>query len=81
MKAVGPDLQPTVIQKMLWEFISSSYQHVNIEKIDDFAISKNLATLVPAVLDYRFAPLLLLFNKSNFFGLIENTLRYLFSTG
>ena len=81
MKAVGPDLQPTVIQKMLWEFISSSYQHVNIEKIDDFAISKNLATLVPAVLDYRFAPLLLLFNKSNFFGLIENTLKYLFSTG
>lgn len=81
MKAVGSDLQPTVIQKMLWEFISSSYQHVNIEKIDDFAISKNLATLVPAVLDYRFAPLLLLFNKSNFFGLIENTLRYLFSTG
>ena len=81
LNAVGAELQPTVIQKMLWEFISSSYQHVNIEKIDDYAISKNLTTLIPAVLDYRFAPLLLLFNKANFFGLIEETLRYLFSTG
>ena len=81
LNAVGADLKPTIIQKMLWEFISSSYQHVNIEKIDDFAISKNLEILVPAVLDYRFAPLLLLFNKANFFGLIENTIRYLFSSG
>lgn len=81
LNAVGSELQPTVMQKMLWEFISSSYQKISIERMDDFAISRNLDILVPAVMDYHFAPLLMLLNKANFFGLIEKTLNSLFTSG
>ncbi len=81
MNAVGGELQPNFMQKMLWEYISSSYQKIKIDKIDDFIISKNLHILIPAVLDYHFAPLLMMLSKTNFFDLINKTLDHLFTTG
>ena len=81
LNAVGSELQPTFMQKMLWEFVSSSYQKISIERMDDYVIGRNLDILVPAVMDYHFAPLLMLLNKANFFGLIEKTLNNLFTSG
>lgn len=78
LNAAAGVLTPTYIQKLLWNYISSNYQNVNIESIDDHAISRYYDALAPAVTNPDFSALLLVFNNNNFFGLIEHTMKRVF---
>ena len=64
-------MKPTSVQRILWRYISSDYSDIAWEEIDDYAISTGLLSFIPAVCDPGFAPLLMLFNKDNFFGLLN----------
>ena len=67
-------MQPSNIQKMLWQFISSAFENIRIEEISDYDIGEALRYFVPAVLDNRFMPLLMVFSATNFHDLVEITL-------
>ena len=67
-------MQPSNIQKMLWQFISSAFENIRIEEISDYDIGEALRYFVPAVLDNRFMPLLMVFSATNFHDLVEMTL-------
>ena len=68
------ELKPSNVQKMLWQFISSAFENIRIEEISDYDIGESLDCFVPAVLDNRFMPLLMVFSAPNFHDLIERTL-------
>ena len=64
-------IQPSVVQKMLWQYISSNYQNISIELISDYDIGKNLSIFVPVVTDNRFTPLIKVFRIENFSDLVK----------
>lgn len=65
-------LEPSSVQKLLWKYIGSGFNDVSLEGIDDYHISIQLESFIPALYDSRFAPLLILFSEENFFELLES---------
>ena len=78
LKAVGGTLRPSYIQRLLWKYISSNYEDVNIEEIDDYQISQCYDILVDVVTNPDFAALLTLFNPANFEGLMYYAMKNIF---
>ncbi|MBQ0074305.1 MAG: DEAD/DEAH box helicase [Prevotella sp.] len=81
MDAVGKKLQPTAIQKLLWEFITSEFQKLDIENFNEYAIMDDTDVLIPVADDSRFASMLLILNDENFFELIDHTFSNAFNQG
>ena len=67
-------MKPSAVQKMLWQFISSGFQNISIEEINDYEIGEAIECFIPATLDSRFLPLLMVFSATNFHDLFEKTL-------
>lgn len=67
-------MKPSAVQKMLWQFISSGFQNISIEEINDYEIGEALGCFIPATLDNRFLSLLMVFSATNFHDLFEKTL-------
>ena len=67
-------MKPSGVQRMLWNYISSDFEKINIEEISDYQIGESLEMFVPAVTDSRFIPLLMVFSQKNFHDLVEKTI-------
>ena len=67
-------MKPSAVQKMLWQYISSGFQNISIEEINDYEIGEAIECFIPATLDSRFLPLLMVFSSTNFHELLEKTL-------
>lgn len=78
LKTVRDTLRPSYIQRLLWKYISSGYEEVDVEEIDDYQISQCYDILVDVVFNPDFAALLTLFNPANFIGLIDYALKNVF---
>lgn len=65
-------LTPSSMQALLWQYISAGFDTaaVNLAAIDDNAIAAELDTLLPAVADRRFQPLLMLLREDTFCTLL-----------
>ena len=78
LKAVGGTLRPSYIQRLLWKYISSNYEDVNVKEIDDYQISQCYDILVDVVTNPDFAALITLFNPTNFEGLMDCAMKNIF---
>ncbi|MBR6087449.1 MAG: DEAD/DEAH box helicase [Prevotella sp.] len=78
LKAAAGILKPTYMQRLLWKYISSDYQDVNIEEIDDYQLSHHYDILVEVVPNPDFASLLLLLNHNTFVTLMEYAMKNIF---
>ncbi len=67
----GKELRPSSVQKLLWRFISTDFHDIALEELDNNIITNELPLFAPALLDNRFAPLVMLFSEDCFFTLFN----------
>ena len=74
MDAVKKTLSPSYMQRLLWEFITSDFTKLDIEKFSNSEVGSNLELLVPVAGDWRFAPLIMMLDPTDFFEVLQLSL-------
>lgn len=72
-------LKPTVIQQLVWEYITSDYRNINIERLSNYEVGENIDIFLPATVNPHFASFIMLFSAEHFYELVNTTLRIAFA--
>lgn len=74
LDTVGKKMQPSPIQRLLWDYIISDFQNIDTELVSEYGVEECINALLPVVCDERFMPLLTHLEDSTFFDLMTSFL-------
>lgn len=78
LDAAKKKLYPSPIQRFVWTYITCDFKNIDYDDIEEYEIDKAIGTFLPVVTDSRFAALLLSFDSSTFFQLVDIYLSKIF---